>query len=115
MEVRSLTPMWSYPASSSRRSICLETKLLLMSATPTAPWSSLHASRSNGPGQKAISLTAPASDSGFDDVKHVTRPSSNSLKALVLKMEMTPYCVPTARYLPVLEKQAAKLPRLSDS
>jgi hypothetical protein len=61
-----------------------------------------------------MSLTAPNSSFGRDAVNVVSRDSTPGMARVdTSKIEMTPYCVPTARRSPVLEKQAAKLPLLT--
>jgi hypothetical protein len=66
-----------------------------------------------GPGENAMSLTAPNSAFGREVVNEVINGSTPGVaRAATLKIEMVPYWVPTARYVPVLEKHAAKLPLL---
>jgi len=58
-----------------------------------------------------MSLTAPNSSFGRDVSNDVIKALAPGIaKAATLKTEMVPYWVPTARYFPVLEKEAAKLP-----
>jgi hypothetical protein len=60
-----------------------------------------------------MSLTAPNSAFVLEVLNVVSNGSAPGTdRAAASKTEMVPYCVPTARYLPVLEKQAAKLPLL---
>jgi hypothetical protein len=74
---------------------------------------SVHARRSNGPGQNSIALTAPFLSLGLDEVK-TTRGRGEEPMVWVLKTEIKPYWVATARYWPDLEKHTAKLPFISD-
>ena len=60
-----------------------------------------------------MSLTAPNSAFGREALNDVINaPTPGTVKAATSNIEMVPYWVPTARYRPVLEKQAAKLPLL---
>jgi hypothetical protein len=63
-----------------------------------------------------MSRTAPNSAFDRDELKEVMRGFAwGWVKLGTWKIEMVPYCVPTARNSPVLEKQAAKLPLVSVS
>jgi len=58
-----------------------------------------------------MSLTAPNSAFDRDAINDVNNESTPGMaKVATSKIEIVPYCVPTARKSPVLEKQAAKLP-----
>jgi hypothetical protein len=60
-----------------------------------------------------MSLTAPNSAFGREALNAVINAFGPLLvRPATSNIEMVPYWVPTARYSPVLEKQAAKLPLL---
>jgi hypothetical protein len=48
---------------------------------------------------------------GLDVVNTTKGSESSNVIVSVSKTDITPYCVPTARYLPDFENDAAKLPR----
>lgn len=60
-----------------------------------------------------MSRTAPNSAFGRESWNDVINGSAPGVaRAATSNTEIVPYWVPTARYVPVLEKQAAKLPLL---
>jgi hypothetical protein len=95
--------------------VCFARNIFRRSATPILPLDSVHARRSNGPGENDIARTAPCSRPGLEVVKTFNSESTFSSRSVATsKIDMIPYCVATAKYFPEFEKHAAKDPLIVD-